>query len=232
LFLRSFQVIIVLEELRLPYTITWISYLDIKLEPFLSLNPNGRVPVFKDPNTGVLLFESGAILEYVVEQYDEDRRISFGIDRIEEKWISRSWLHFQMSGQGPMFGQKMWFTHFHKVKDIESVLERYGNEVRRILGVIERHLRKKRDAGSGDNEAIWLVGDKCTYADLAFVTWDVLLLGRLFPEGFDVKTDFPLFMEWHENTISRPTVKKALEMQERCIATMEDTAKAVLPTRD
>ena len=221
-----------MEELHLPYTITWISYVDIKVEPFISLNPNGRVPAFKDPNTGVVLFESGSIIEYIIERYDTSRSISFGDDHIQEKWISRSWLHFQMSGQGPMFGQKMWFTHFHAVKDIESVLARYGNEVKRILGVIESHLLKKRGAGPGNNEIVWLVGNKCTYADLAFVTWDVLLLSRLFPEGFDAKADFPLFLQWHETTINRPAVKKVLEKREYCIATMEDTAKAVLPTRD
>lgn len=220
-----------MEELSLPYKITWISYVDIKSEPFVSHNPNGGVPAFKDPNTDVLLFESGAIIEYIVERYDAERKISFGDDHLQEKWTSRSWMHFQMSGQGPMFGQKMWFTHFHPVKNIESVLERYGNEVKRIVGVIEGHLQKERKRGPGDDGSTFLVAGKCTYADLAFVTWDVLLLSRLFTEGFDAKADFPLFEQWHDTIINRPAVKKALEMREHCMATMEDTAKAVLPKR-
>jgi glutathione S-transferase len=118
--------------LALPYDITWISYVDIKSEPFISLNPNGRVPAFKDANTGVVLFESGSIIEYIVERYDTDLKISYGDDQAQEKWITRSWLHFQMPGQGPIFGQKMWFTHFHPVKDITSILGRYDNEAKEL----------------------------------------------------------------------------------------------------
>jgi glutathione S-transferase len=88
------QVIIILEELSLPYNITWISYADVKTEPFISLNPNCRIPAFKDPNTGVILFESGAIIEYILEKYDPDLKISYGDDQAPEKWITRSWLHF------------------------------------------------------------------------------------------------------------------------------------------
>jgi glutathione S-transferase len=120
----SVQVIIILEELDLPYSITWVSYVDIKSELFISLNPKGRVPAFKDPNTGVALFESGAIIEYIIERHDQVGKISYGNDHPQERWSSRSWLHFKMSGQAPMFGKNMWFTHFHPVKDITSVLER------------------------------------------------------------------------------------------------------------
>ncbi|KAK3046548.1 hypothetical protein LTR09_011958 [Extremus antarcticus] len=225
---NPWKVIIILEELSLPYTMTWIPYSAIKSAPYTSLNPNGRLPSIKDSNTGVTLFESGAIIEYLVETYDREQRvISYDGSQIAEKWLARSWLHFQMSGQGPMFGQKMWFTHFHAEKGITSVIERYGDETKRIVGVIESHLRRRQEA-SGD-DALWLLGGKCTYADLAFVPWDLLLLNRLFPEGFDAAKEFPLFYQWHQRVVQRPAVKKAIEIREHCMATMEDSAKAVLP---
>ena len=49
-----------------------------------------------------------------------------------------------MPGQGLMFGQKMWLTHFHPLKDITSVVERYGNETEMIMGVVEAHLGKQQ----------------------------------------------------------------------------------------
>jgi len=50
---------------------------------------------------------------------------------------------------------------YHPEKDLTSCLDRYGNEIRRVLGVIDAHLKK---TGSE-----YLVGDKCTYADLMFM---------------------------------------------------------------
>jgi glutathione S-transferase len=64
---------------------------------------------------------------------------------------------------GPYFGQRAWFIFYHPEKNLTSCLDRYGNEIKRVLGVIDAHLKK-----TGTE---YLVGDKCTYADLAFVPW-------------------------------------------------------------
>lgn len=229
---NPWKVIIILTELKIEYNIVWIPYSEIKSEPYVSLNPNGRLPSIIDPNTGVKLFESGAIVQYLVATYDKNLALTYAKDRMADKWLVDSWLMFQMSGQGPMFGQKMWFTHFHKESGITSVIERYGDETKRIVGVIEVHLQKRRQEqklGTGDE--VWLVGGKCTYADLAFVPWDLLLFARLFPEGFDVQKDFPEFHAWHQNLIKRPAVHKVVQMREESMRTMEDSAAAVLPKR-
>ena len=186
-----------------------------------------------DPNTEVTLFESGAIVQYLIAQYDKNAILSYGDDRLQEKWLVNSWLMFQMSGQGPMFGQKMWFTHFHKVRNVTTAIERYGEETRRIVGVIDGHLRKQREKSQlGEDDPVWLVGDKCTYADLAFVPWNLLLLARLFPDGdFDPQKEFPEFFRWYQHTIKRPAVYEVVQMRETAMQTMEDTAAAALPKR-
>jgi glutathione S-transferase len=52
------KVAIVLEELGLPFNVVPVSMKDgIKKEPYISINPNGRLPSIEDPNTGVKLFE-------------------------------------------------------------------------------------------------------------------------------------------------------------------------------
>ena len=38
------KVLIILEELGLPYQSSWVELEDLKKEPFESINPNGRVP--------------------------------------------------------------------------------------------------------------------------------------------------------------------------------------------
>ncbi|KAH8898040.1 glutathione S-transferase [Thozetella sp. PMI_491] len=230
---NPWKVLLVLCELEIPYEMVWIPYSEIKSEPYISLNPNGRLPAVIDPNKDVTLFESGAIIEYLVATYDKEHKITYGDDRLQDKWLVHSWLMFQMSGQGPMFGQRMWFVHFHKEKELTSAIERYGDETKRVLGVIDRSLQKQRATlNLGPDAEVWLVGDKCTVADLSFVFWDVLLFSSLFPEGHNVETEYPEFYKWHTNTLKRPVVSQIVEMREECRRTMPDTAAAVLPKRN
>lgn len=56
------------------------------------------------------------------------------------------------------------------------MLDRYGSEIWRVTSVLDAHLQK-----SGGE---WLVGEKCTYADLAFVPW-YWLCPAIMGEGFE-----------------------------------------------
>ena len=113
-----------------------------------------------------------------------------------------------MSGQGPYYGQKAWFSFFHPEKNLTSVLERYSNEIKRVVGVIDRHLKKQGTE--------YLVGDKCTFADLAFVMWHQTM-PRLV-DGWDYQTETPAFHAWNERLQSRPAVKKIFEEKAKATA--------------
>jgi glutathione S-transferase len=54
--------------------------------------------------------QSGAILEYIEETYDTENK--FQLTSAQDKWALRSWLYFQVSGQGPYFGQIPFFKRF------------------------------------------------------------------------------------------------------------------------
>lgn len=88
---------------------------------------------------------------------------------------------------------------------LPSAQERYNNEVKRILGVLENHLAGRQ----------WLVGDKCTFADLSFVTWNDrmdMVLG--VPDSKPLK-DFPNVEAWHNRMISRDSFKNAMRTREK-----------------
>lgn len=51
------KVRIVLDELEIPYVNDVLSFADLKKEPYISINPNGRVPAIHDPNTDITLWE-------------------------------------------------------------------------------------------------------------------------------------------------------------------------------
>ncbi|KAK5949105.1 hypothetical protein OHC33_009846 [Knufia fluminis] len=203
---NPWRVVMVLKELNLPYTEEFVEFSNIKSEPYISTNPNGRVPAIDDPNTNITLWESGAILQYLVQAYDKDHKISFPTGS-KESFFANQWLFFQASGQGPYYGQAAWFSNFHPEK-LPSVIERYQKEAMRVVGVIDSHLKK--------HNLKYLVPDeqnpegKPTYADIAFVPWGVnvgWLMGKdVFADG-----EYPAYKGWFDRVTARAAVKEALD---------------------
>ncbi|KAI0466915.1 glutathione S-transferase [Xylaria cf. heliscus] len=202
---NPWKVVVVLEELGIPYEVESIRFENVKSKPFTDVNPNGRVPAIEDPNTDITLWETGAIIQYLVEQYDTDKKLTY--DTLKEKNLLNQWLMFQVSGQGPYFGQCTWFTYLHPEK-VPSAIERYANEIRRVLGVLDGVL-------AGKSEPRWLVGDKMTFADLAFVPWNDRLDATLGVPDADKFKGFPHVQDWHERMVQRPAWKKAMALRAR-----------------
>lgn len=203
---NPWKVAAVLEELNIPYENKFLQFNEMKQDPFESINPNGRVPAIDDPNTGLKLWESGAIVEYLVETYDKQNTLSFATGS-PEYFYAKQWLHFQMSGQGPYFGQAVWFTKFHP-EDVPSAKERYNNEVKRVSSVMDRAL--------ADRE--WLVGNKLSYADLSFVPWFLLVPAYTKPD-LDLSKEYPKLGAWLEKMKARPAVQKIVKDRENAMAT-------------
>lgn len=193
---NSWKVAMILEELEIPYTQRFIEFPDMKKEPYESINPNGRVPAIVDPNTNTTLWESGAIIEYLIETYDKQHKISFAPGS-KEYFEAKQWLYYQVSGMGPYFGQAVWFALYHPEK-LPSAVDRYVNEIRRVSGVLDRVLQGKE----------FLVGGKFSYADAAFVTGYTIMF--LFADRFNLETDFPVLHAWLERVKARPAISKTL----------------------
>lgn len=76
-------------------TDTPIDMAELHKPPFEKINVNGRVPAIEDPNTGITLWESGAIIEYLQETYDKNNTLNY--TSTPEKYLVKQWLHFQVS---------------------------------------------------------------------------------------------------------------------------------------
>lgn len=195
---NPWKVAMILEELNVPYKHNFIDLADLKKEPYDSINPNGRVPAIEDPNTGISVWESGAILEYLVDKYDKQHTISFAAGS-KEYYEAKQWLHYQMSGQGPYFGQAVWFTIYHAEK-LPSAVERYINEIRRVSGVLNRWLENKEH----------LVGGKYSYVDAAFVPW-FSVTALIFSDKIDIEKEFPHVNAWLNRIKARPAIAKTFD---------------------
>lgn len=104
---NGIKISITLAELDLPYNVYNINphTAEQKAPWFLDINPNGRIPAITDihPDDNgkeIRVFESGSIMQYLVERYDTEYRISY--PRGSREWVEmNSWLFFLNAGVGP-----------------------------------------------------------------------------------------------------------------------------------
>jgi GSH-dependent disulfide-bond oxidoreductase len=198
------KVSIMLEETGLPYEAHRVDFnqRDQYTREFLSLNPNGKIPAILDPDgpggKPLSLFESGAILQYLAEKTGK-----FLPSDAARRWQTIQWVHFQMGGIGPMFGQVGFFNKFAG-KDYEDKrpLQRYVNESKRLLGVMDGHLAGRQ----------WFMDDEYTIADISMLGWVRNLIGFYEARGlvdFDSLKHVPA---WLERGLIRPAVQRGLRM--------------------
>ena len=192
----------ILEELGLPYEISPVQFDEVKQPKYTKINPNGRIPAIYDPNTDLTLWESGAIVLYLIDKYDKDHKLSFPSGSNEAQ-LARQWLFFQATGQGPYYGQAVWFTKYHH-EELPSAKERYVKEINRVTSVLEGWLAKQEVTAGSDGP--WLVGGRLSYADLAFIPWQ--LVANIFKDaGYNID-EYPLVKNWLERMTAREAVKK------------------------
>ncbi len=201
------KVSIALEETGLPYEAHAVNILKNESwsPEFLSLNPNGKIPAILDPNgpggRPLGLWESGAILQYIAEKTGKLLPAD-----ANAKWETIQWVHFQMGGIGPIFGQVGFFHKFAgREYEDKRPLKRYVDESKRLLGVIETRLKGRR----------WIMDDDFTIADVAMLGWVRNLIGfygaREIVE-YDALVEVP---RWLEAALARPAVQRGLEIPKR-----------------
>jgi GSH-dependent disulfide-bond oxidoreductase len=201
------KISIMLEEIGLPYEVHLVDFGkdDQKTPEFLSLNPNGKIPAIIDPNgpggKRLGLFESGAILQYLAEK--TGKLLPADVAR---RWQTIQWVHFQMGGIGPMFGQVGFFNKFagKEIAD-KRPLERYVNESKRLLGVIESRLAGRQ----------WIMDDEFTIADISMLGWVRNLIGFYGARDLVAFDSFANVPAWLERGLARPAVKRGLEIPKR-----------------
>ena len=187
------KVFILLEELGLPYTYHPIDITKGQqfAPEFLAISPNNKIPAIVDTDgpggEPLSLFESGAILMYLADKAGSEL---LPADPVRRSLVIQ-WLMFQMGGVGPMFGQ---YLHFHRYakRRVPYGLKRYGDEVRRLLGVLDRRLA----------DVDYLAVDY-SIADIAVFPWVVRT------EWMDLDlAAFPNVNRWYDAIAARPETSR------------------------
>lgn len=188
---NGYKVSVTLEELGLPYNVHAIDLRaqQQKTASFLAMNPNGRIPVIRDPDADdLVIFESGAIMFYLAEKTGRLMPASpAGRARVMQ------WLMFQMSGIGPMMGNANVF-HRYLPEKIPVAIERFQNESRRLFEVL--------DARLAQNE--WLADDY-SIADIANWCWV-----RTYKWSGVNADGLPHLKRWRDAIRERPAVQRGV----------------------
>jgi GST-like protein len=212
---NGWKISTMLEECGLPYTVKPVNIgRGEQFTPaFLAISPNNRMPAIVDhdpPGGGgpLAIFESAAILQYLAEKSGR-----FMPADVRGKYEVLQWVAWQVANVGPVAGNLNHFASYAKEK-VPYAIERFANEMNRLLGVLERRL--------GDRP--FLAGDY-SIADIATWCW-------VFPEyqGRKILADFPHVARWWETVAARPAVKKGRAVGEelRRSGTMDEEARKVL----
>lgn len=186
------KVSIMLEECGLDYEVKPVNIgAGDQFSPeFLAISPNNRMPAIVDRETGISVFEGGAILIYLAEKagrfLPEERAARFEV---------LQWLFWQAGGLGPMAGQLSHFVNYVR-EEVPYAKQRYADEYDRLLAVMEVRLRDRP----------FLAGDY-SIADIASFPW-VMPYRRL---GNDLDR-FPNLRRWFDTLKARPALQRGVNL--------------------
>jgi len=199
---NGWKISIMLEECGLPYNVIPVNIArGDQFEPaFLNISPNNRMPAIVDPNgpggRPISVFESGAILQYLGRKtgkfYPADERARVAVDE---------WLFWQMANLGPKAGEANHFRRY-ALERLPYALDRFGNEMNRLYGVMNTRLKDRR----------FLAGHY-SIADMACVGWIRLFERQQEKEGIETFAGFPHLKRWLATVRARPAVQRGMHVR-------------------
>jgi glutathione S-transferase len=189
---RSQRVLWLLEELGLPYEIVKYqrdAQTNLAPESLKKIHPLGKSPVIRDGEQ--VVFESGAILEYLVRKYGNGRLAPPESSPLAVRYLQ--WMHY---AEGSAMLPVMLRLYLSRLGDAAAPLRpRVESEIENHLGYLDAELA----------HADWFVGDDITAADIQLSF--VIQAGRML-YGLE---KFPNLARFLNRIHARPAYRRALE---------------------
>ena len=182
-----------LEELGVPYELEVIDMAarEHKSEAYLRVHPHGQLPALTDGD--LTMFESGAIVEYLVERYGQGR-LAPPVGTAE-RGAFLQWVHFAEATLMPPLGamaQHMIFLP--EAERIPAVVADSQAKLKGMLTAVEAALGAKT----------YILGSTFSAADI------MLGYSLLLTKWFGMLGDFPTLHAYMARLEERPTLQKTL----------------------
>ena len=193
------KVALCLEETGLPYELKPVDTRkgEQHRPEFLAHNPNGKVPVIVDQETGATVFDSNAILLYLAEKSGQFLPENTLVARGE----LLSWLMFVATGVGPFSGQAVHFRHFAP-EQLPYAVNRYLYEAKRHYGILDARLAGRH----------YMLGETYTIVDMAVWGW-----ARMVPfiMGEEAWAGLPNLKRLLDEISARPAAQRAEALKDK-----------------
>jgi glutathione S-transferase len=189
---RAARILWLLEELGLPYQLETVEFRPTSDTFFQQQTPTGKLPTIEDGD--LVMCESGAIVEYLLERYGEGRLAPAAGAPERARYLQ--WLHYAESTAFPPLGNLVWLTRYREGAGADAAL--LADARKRAasgLDFLERQL------GPGP----YLLGEAFTAADvmMGFTLIAARLLGVLDER-------FPAVSAYLDRLMQRPALQKVL----------------------
>ena len=163
---------------------------------FVEINPNSKIPALLDTSTdpSTRVFESGAILVYLAEKFNE-----FLPSDASARAECMSWLFWQM-GSAPYLGGGFGHFYAYAPKKYEYPINRYAMEVKRQLDLLDKNL--------GERE--YICGKEYNIADIAIHSrYGTLVLNNAYNSSEFLEVDsYKNVVRWAKQITERPAFKR------------------------
>lgn len=190
---RSNRVHWALEELEIPYKFYQINFErgEHRSEPFLALNPAGKVPVLRDGD--LVLTESAAICNYLGEKHPEKGLVPAGGTKLRAKYDQ--WLFFVLAE----LEQPLWTTGKHKFAipkkyRVPTVIPTAQWEFQQAAILLSRGLEGQR----------YILGEQMTMVDI-FIAHTLV-----WAQKFQFSIEVPHLEDYLSHMKKRPALARIL----------------------
>jgi glutathione S-transferase len=190
---RSIRVRWLLEELGLPYELRRVAF-NVPQRAFSQDTPLGKLPVIEDGE--VVICESGAIIEYILERYGNGRLAPPIGSPLRGEFLQ--WMHFAEGTAFPPLGVIIWHTlYLGDAERIPSVIESARERAHAALAFVERALAGRQ----------YLLGSEFSAADImvGFTVGVVRLFGMLDER-------YPNLTQYMNRLETRPAYQASVEL--------------------
>lgn len=191
---RSIRIYWLLEELGVPYELVRLDFTPASLKDpeYLKVNPLGKIPTIQDGD--LTMFESGAILEYILEKYGKGRLAPAPGAPARGPFLQ--WVHFAEATAMPPLADIAQHSLFKPESErLPAVVADARNKLAAVLDVLEKALAGKQ----------YLLGAEFSAADI------MMGYSLLLTKWFGLLSDtYPNVVAYLQRLEQRPALQKVL----------------------